>query len=121
MFPPTNQLPKCAARAGLVMVTAPTAQTAVALAHTTMKADRPAAEKVRSGRCGRSGSDPSRGGKPLRAPRASWSRKSMSGVVPALRVFLARNSVRKRERGQPLRVSSRKCRTKRFGRWPKTP
>eukprot|EP00966_Prymnesium_polylepis_P173540 4014668-Prymnesium_polylepis.1 len=71
------------------MVTAPTAQTAVAVAHTTMKADRPAAEKVRSGRCGRSGSDPARGGKPLRAPRASWLRKSMSGVVPALRVFLS--------------------------------
>jgi hypothetical protein len=56
MFPPTNQLPKCAARAGLVMVTAPTTQTAVAVAHTTMKADRQAAERVRSGRCGRSGS-----------------------------------------------------------------
>eukprot|EP00966_Prymnesium_polylepis_P280424 6479381-Prymnesium_polylepis.1 len=87
MFPPTNQLPKCAARAGLVMVTAPTAQIAIAVgvAHITMKADRPATERVRSGRCGRSYSDPACGGKTLSAPRPSWSRKSMPAVVPALR------------------------------------
>eukprot|EP00966_Prymnesium_polylepis_P233517 5400675-Prymnesium_polylepis.1 len=61
------------------MVTAPTTQTAVAVAHTTMNADRPAAERVRSGRCGRSVSDPARAGKTLRARSGSGARKSVPG------------------------------------------